>query len=278
MGFALVGLAACGGETSSSGNGTTAMSPEAPTEVHFTAKDFAFEGPDTIQAGMVSFVLDNEGPTWHHLQLVHLPDGMSLEDFQKGLAQMKPGSPPPPWLKETGGVNPPPPGDPARVTLLVEPGQYAVICAVDVPDHVPHFAKGMIKGLTVIPATAAPAPLPPSDLTLTLVDFAFSFSAPPTAGSHVIHVENTGIQAHELALFKLLPGKTMDDLAAWAQTYAGPAPVTAAGGVSAIEPGQVADVYVTLTPGQYAALCFVPDAKDGQPHLIHGMVLPFQIS
>lgn len=273
----LLGLAACGGENSSSGNRTT-LSPEGPTEVHFAAKDFAFEGPDTIPAGMISFVLNNEGPTWHHLQLVRLPDGMSLGDFRAGLAQMQPGSPPPPWFKETGGVSLPPSGDLGRVTLRVEPGQYAVICRVDVPDHIPHFAKGMIKELTVIPATAAPAPLPPGDLTLTLVDYAFSFSMPPTGGSHVIHVVNNGTQAHEFILFKLLPGKTMDDLGAWARTYEGPAPVTGAGGVPAIEPGQVADVYVTLTPGRYAVLCFLPDAKDGRSHLTHGMVLPFQIS
>ena len=33
-----------------------------------------------------------------------------------------------------------------------------------------------------------------------------------------------------------------------------------------------------LTPGNYALLCFVPDAKDGKPHLEHGMVKQFKIS
>ncbi len=273
LGLALVGLAACGGERASVGAAT-----DTPREVHFTAKDFAFDGPDSVEAGMTTFVLDDESPTWHHLQLVRLPDDMSYQDFMQGLASMQPGSPPPPWLVEAGGVNPPPPGESARVTMLLEPGQYAVVCAVDIPDHVPHFAKGMARPLTVTAASGPAAPLPPSDMTLTLVDYAFAFSAPPTAGSHVIHVENAGSQAHELALFRFLPGKTMDDLVAWAQTYDGPAPVTPVGGVSAFKPGMVADVYVTLTPGEYAALCFVPDAKDGQPHLVHGMALPFQVS
>lgn len=274
LGLALVGLAACGGERASD----NAAAAPAPHEVRFTAKDFAFEGPDSIEGGMVTFVLTDESPTWHHLQLIRLPDGMSFQDFMQGMASVKPGSPPPPWLVEAGGVNPPAPGKEARTTMLVEPGQYAVICVVDTPDHIPHVAKGMGKALTVTAESGPVAPLPPSDMTLTLVDYAFSFSAPPTSGAHVIHVENKGSQAHEFALFRFLPGKTMDDLMSWAQTYDGPAPVTAVGGVPAFKPGMVADVDVTLTPGQYVALCFVPDAKDGQPHLVHGMVLPFQVT
>ena len=27
-----------------------------------------------------------------------------------------------------------------------------------------------------------------------------------------------------------------------------------------------------LTPGDYGFICFVPDAKDGKPHLAHGMM------
>jgi hypothetical protein len=287
LGLILAGLTACGGERSASDD---AAAPALPLEVHFTAKDFAFDGPDTIAAGMITFVLNDESPTWHHLQLIRLPEGMSLPDFQQGLSGMQPNTPPPSWLVEAGGVNPPPPGAPGRVTMLVEPGAYAVICVVDTPpyepangeyqkpDHVPHVFKGMIKGLTVTPSTTPPAPLPASDMSLTLVDYAFSFAEPPTSGSHVIRVENAGTQSHEIALFRLLPGKTVDDVGAWAATYEGAPPMTAVGGVPAMRPGQVADVSVTLAPGNYVGLCFVPDAKDGMPHLQHGMVLPFTVS
>lgn len=276
----LLAFAACGGQDSASSGEASSSSEvaEGPREVHFTARDFAFEGPSTLEAGMITFVLTNESETWHHLQLVKLPDGMSMDEFQAGMAAMQPGSPPPVWFADAGGVNPPPPGGEARVTMLVEPGEYAVLCVVDTPDKVPHVMKGMIQPLTVTPATGAVAELPPSDMTLTLVDYAFSFSAPLTAGSHVIRVENTASQSHEIALFKFLPGKGMDDLMAWAESYEGPAPMVAMGGVPAFRPGQVADMYVDLAPGEYVALCFVPDATDGMPHLVHGMALPFSIS
>jgi DNA gyrase inhibitor GyrI len=275
LGLVVLASLSCGGETPT----PDASSAEAtPREVRFTATDFAFEGPDVIESGMITMVLDNRGETWHHVQLVKLPDGMSLEDFQAGMAGMQPGSPPPPWLNEAGGVNPPTPGDPARVTMLVEPGEYAVLCFVDTPDKVPHVMKGMIRPLTVTPASAAPAPLPESDLSLTLVDYAFAFSAPPTAGTHAVRVEVEAEQAHEVAFFRFEPGKTMDDLMAWAQTYEGTPPVTPVGGVPGMRQGQTAIVHVTFEPGDYVALCFLPDATDGQLHLVHGMVLPFHIS
>lgn len=268
----LVGLAAC------SGGEEAPPAAAAPTEVHFTASDFAFQGPSTIESGMVTFTLTSNGPNWHHLQLVKIPDGMTFDFFVQQLAQAQPGQPLPAWFVEAGGVNPPPTGGSASATLMVEPGEYAVMCVVDTPDHVPHFAKGMIQPLTVTAASGAPAAMPPADMMLNLVDYAFSFSTPPTAGSHVIHVMNGGGQAHEVAFFKLEPGKTMDDVMAFAQTYAGDPPMVPHGGVPAIRPGEDADVYVDFTPGDWVALCFLPDATDGAPHVVHGMMLPFTIS
>ncbi|MGE0158115.1 MAG: hypothetical protein AB7T31_01815 [Gemmatimonadales bacterium] len=274
--FAATWVTACGGDTPPSD-----AAPEtalAPHEVHFTASDFAFEGPTTIESGMVTFVLDNTSANLHHLQLVRLTEGMSAEDFHQRFLTLQPGTPPPAWFVDAGGVNPPAPGQPARVTLMVEPGEYAVVCIVDTPDHVPHLAKGMIAPLTVTPAAGGPAPMPAADRTLTLVDYAFSLDAPLTSGSHAIRVVNGATQSHEIALFRILPGKTIDDVMAWGATYAGEPPMTAAGGVPAIRPGQEAVMHVELTPGEYVALCFVPDANDGAPHVAHGMALPFTIS
>jgi hypothetical protein len=254
------------------------MTAAAPAVVRFVAHDFSFEGPDTIGAGMVTLVLANEGATWHHLQMIRLPDDMTFEEVQAGLASMEPGSPPPAWMDDVaGGVNPPEVGHEARVTQVVEPGAYVILCVVDTPDHVPHMMKGMIRPLTVIPATGPAVPAPESDLTLTLADYSFSFSAAPTAGEHVIHVVNAGPQAHEVAFFKIQSGKTVDDFMAWAQTYEGPPPAAIEGGVPAFQVGQEVYSHVTFSSGDWLALCFVPDVNDGQPHLAHGMMLAFHV-
>jgi hypothetical protein len=276
MGWMLVGLAACAGEEAPEAE---SVAPTQPTEVRFVASDFTFQGPASIEAGMITFVLENEGPNLHHLQLLRIPDGTSFEAFQQQLGTLQPGTPPPAWMIDAGGVNPPPTGrGEARVTMMVEAGEYAVLCMVDTPDHVPHVFKGMIQSLTVSPSATAPAAMPPADMMLTLVDYAFGFSTPPTAGQHVIHVMNGAAQSHEVVFVKLHAGRTMDDLMAWGATYAGDPPFDTHGGVSAIRAGQMVDVHVDFTPGEWAALCFVPDASDALPHVAHGMVLPFTIS
>jgi hypothetical protein len=44
-----------------------------------------------------------------------------------------------------------------------------------------------------------------------------------------------------------------------------------AGGIGPFSPGTHGDGYVTLEPGTYVLLCFVPDAQ-GVPHFAHGMM------
>jgi len=162
--------------------------------------------------------------------------------------------------------------------MLLEPGAYVVVCFVDLTDHIPHFAKGMTAPLTVTESSAPPADPPASTLALTLADYAFGFSAPPTAGRHVVRVENAGPQPHEIAIFRLHDGKTMDEFMQFAATYQGPMPATSVGGVPGIAAGDVAYVHLDLLPGNYVALCFLVDANDGKMHAEHGMVLPFQVS
>src|ERR1051325_7992644 len=44
-------------------------------------KDFAFEAPDTITAGLTTFHLVNDGPNLHHVQLVRLDSAKTAADL-----------------------------------------------------------------------------------------------------------------------------------------------------------------------------------------------------
>jgi hypothetical protein len=57
-----------------------------------------------------------------------------------------------------------------------------------------------------------------------------------------------------------------------AGTASGPPPGTPMGGVAGMMPGRRNWFTVTLEPGEYALLCFVPDMTDGRPHFLHGMM------
>ncbi len=249
--------------------------PEAqvPAEqvVTVRARDFAFDAPAEISAGRVTFKLVNEGPDLHHVQLIRFTDGKSLADLQQAL---KTPGPFPSWAKEAGGPNAVDPGHEGTATLDLEPGEYAIVCFVDTPDHVPHMMKGMTHALRVVPAAqGAPAsPQAPADLVITMSSYAFDFSDSIRAGRRSIDVVVTGDQPHEMAIIRLAPDKTIDDLMKWGATYEGPLPGEALGGVSGTLAGTRQRIAVDFTPGNYVLLCFVPDAMDGKPHLLHGMM------
>lgn len=245
-----------------------------PNVVTITATEYAFGMPDTIPAGLTTFRLANQGKELHHASLVRLGAGKSAADFQAGLAAaMQSHAPPPPWLAFVGGPNAVTLGDTAITTQVVEPGSYVVVCWIPTLDGTPHVMKGMLHPLVVTPS-AAPAPaLPAADVTITLTDYDFQLSQPLTAGRHVVRVENAGAQAHEVVIAALAPGKTLHDFVAWEQGgEKGPLPTGQwLGGVTTLDVGGHSQFATTLAAGNYLLLCFWPDAKDGKPHVVHGM-------
>ena len=247
-----------------------------PNMVSFTAKEFSFEGPDSIPAGLTMFHLTDAGQELHHVQLIKLEEGKTYADFQAALKDMGKG-PPPAWIVSYGGVNPPAPGGTTTAMQVMEPGNYAVVCFVESADHVPHIAKGMTRSLTV-PPSSNPTSEPNADVSLTLSDYTFTLSKPLVAGKQLIKVENGATQPHEVVLVQLAPGKTIEDLGKWVSDMKGPPPGKPIGGIPAFMPGKRAFFEADLTPGDYGMICFVPDAKDGKPHVQHGMTTQFKVS
>jgi len=246
----------------------------APNMVSFNAKEFAFEGPDTVPAGLTMFHLTGGGQELHHLAIMKLIEGKTFADFE---AAMKAG-PPPAWAVDYGGVNPPALGETTIASEVLEPGNYAVVCFVESPDHKPHFAKGMMKSLTVKDVPGANMAEPASDVTMTLNDFSFTMSKPLAAGRQVIKVENVGPQPHEVVLVQLAPGKTIEELGNWVMDMKGPPPGKPMGGIPGVIKGKNTFFEATLTPGEYGLICFLPDKTDGKQHYKHGMLQQFKIS
>ncbi len=277
-------LAACGPkDAAKTDTATVAQTGAAATSTYdpatrtatVHAKDFAFvSAADTLPAGWTNFHFVNDGPALHHMQIARLDSGKTAADF--GAAMSKPG-PLPKWAVLMGGPNAPNPGAFSHAAFNLAPGSYIMLCFVDIPDHVPHFAKGMIRPFTVVASSDAGAE-PASDATVALSDYAFTITGALTAGSHTIKVTNNGPQPHEVELVRFAPGKGMKDMAAWAANFQGPPPGDAIGGVAGVMNGGGGTFTVDLTPGNYAFLCFFPDAKDGKPHLEHGMAKEFKVN
>jgi hypothetical protein len=255
-----------------------------PTIVTITATDYAFNVPDTIPAGLTTMRLVNQGKELHQASLVRLKDGKTIADFRSGLeAAMQSHAPPPPWISFVGGPNALTPGDTGSATQRLEPGSYVVVCWIPSPDGTPHIMKGMMHAMVVKAAQAALAPAvaePTAGLSITLSDYDFALSAPLTAGTHTIRVENGAPQVHEVVITALPPGKSLQDFIAWEKGgEKGPIPTGKwLGGVVGMDPGGHGQFTATFAPGNYLLLCFWPDVKDGKPHIVHGMAKQISVS
>ena len=242
------------------------------------AREFAFIAPASIGAGTTTFRLVNDGKEVHQISILQLAKGKTLADYAAAMKANKPA----PWAVGVGGPNAAGPGQTIDATVTLEAGNYILVCWVPSPGApVPHMAKGMIQPLTVTEksgVTQAGAPvsyLPESapDVHLELFDYGFKLSKPLTAGKHTIHVMNTGTQEHEAVLMKLAPGKTMKDADAWFESgMKGPSPIESSPGMAGLGKGRTGSFTTNLTPGKYGLICYIPDAKDGKPHSMHGMV------
>ena len=261
--------------------------PAAPAAnvVTITASDYVFGMPDTIPAGLTTFRLLNQGREPHQAVIFSVP-GKSFAELE---AAAVPKGSEAEWSRALYELHPTFPGGPGVVmgadssiiTTNLPPGNYLIACFIPSPDGKWHVQKGMFHRLVVTPApaTATAAAEPKADITVTLSDYAFATSAPLTAGTHTIRVENSGPQLHELAIERLAPGKTIADWQRWmAGGMKGEPPSMPVGGFAGPDKGKVGWLTVTLTPGSYLLLCYVPDVKDGAPHVVHGMVQQITVS
>jgi len=250
-----------------------------PNHIIVTATDFAFTAPDSVAAGLEMFHLVSKGPSIHHLQIAELLEGKTVSDL---MAAFKNPGPPPAWVRFVGGPNAvaPVPTDTAVAWLTLTAGNYALICLIPDTAGVPHFAHGMVRPLTVTASAATPAPEPQADVVIHLKDYAFEITGNLTAGPHTIRIVNDGPQPHEMIIAQMAPRKKAMDLANWVETgkMRGVPPAKPMGGATTLAPGASQVIAVTLTAGNYGLLCFVPDAKDGKPHAMHGMVKDLTVS
>jgi uncharacterized cupredoxin-like copper-binding protein len=262
-------LAACSKGDAAPVRELPAATAAAPAKLMITAADFHFQAPRTTPAGITTIHLLNNGPDFHHVQLVRLKSGHTptelVELFAKGAEQL------PEWATFVGGPNSPAPGAASEATLDLEAGEYALVCIIPGSDGIPHLMKGMVVPLTVTPSTTTAAE-PVADVQLVLKDYGFDISPEIAAGKHTIRVTNSAEQPHEVFIVKLEPGKNAPDLLNWLAKPQGPPPAMPLGGTTNLDTGESNYLTMDLTPGEYAFYCFVPDAKDHQPHFAHGMV------
>src|SRR5688572_3607992 len=79
--------AACGRAEATPQQAAAASNPRVVTVV---ARDFAFQAPDEVPAGVVTFQLQNRGAVLHHMAVIRLDGGKTLQDLLAAM-QASPG-------------------------------------------------------------------------------------------------------------------------------------------------------------------------------------------
>jgi uncharacterized cupredoxin-like copper-binding protein len=115
-------------------------------------------------------------------------------------------------------------------------------------------------------------------ITVTATDFKLDMPATIPAGAVNLRLVNSGKELHHAQIVRLDQGKTVADLET-AMKHEGPPPpwLHFLGGPNGIAPGQEATGMTSLAPGKYVLLCLIPGA-DGVPHLVKGMIQPFEVT
>jgi hypothetical protein len=275
------------------GTPVTASSLDDYPEVVIVGADFSFELPASIPGGLTRLTLQNDGDVDHHAMFMRLNDDADMADLEAALSTPDPG----PIFAVSQSLGGPEvgPGLQASVIADLTPGQYMVICIVPEMDGTPHYMMGMYAPLEVTEPAGSASP-PAADMTVDLVDFAFEMPTMEVpAGPQIWEAPNVGEQLHEMVIFQLAPGVTLEQVeaifttlpepggtpvaeTAMATPPPGPPPFTLVGGVAPMSPGFTNWAVLDLEPGDYLANCFVPDPVSGKPHFELGMIMPFTVS
>jgi hypothetical protein len=271
-------IAACGSQSSAPSTTTPTSTPQVLPAITIKAVDYSFQQPKSIPAGLVDVTLTNDGKMNHSLQIFRLNDGVSYDQFFTALKNNDPkfvG-----MVKAYGGANSILPGQSQEVILnLQQPGQYVSLCFDSDADNVPHFIKGMITQFTVTGSPSNQMQSPKDNGEIVLRDFSFQLPNSIPSGPVTLKVTNQGPQIHEADIVRLAQGKTLQDLQNFLNqpNPTGAPPFESAGGLGAIQAGTSAWLKLNLKPGNYAVVCFVPDAKTGKPHFMLGMLNSFTV-
>jgi len=264
------------------GSAVSGVSSAGGQTLVIEAFDYGYKTMGSIPGGQTRVQIQNTGKEVHHAQLMLLNPGVGLEQlgaaFQKG-PDVAFG-----LVTLTGGPGLAAPGSMSEAVLTLKEGQYMLGCFVEGLDHLPHLAKGMALPLKVTAPVEVAAPALQVNGTINMVDFNYELPATLPLGRSMWRITNTGAQFHEISIWQLMPGKTLDDFKKFFDApptgaSSGPPPALPMGGMQALTRGNEGILPLDLKAGEYVATCLVPDQSkaNGDSHLHLGMIKGFSV-
>ncbi|MDP9370663.1 MAG: hypothetical protein M3Q03_20750 [Chloroflexota bacterium] len=269
-------------------------------EVRITIEDGQIQAPAEAPAGQLLLVVDNRMDFPGGVSLIQPPAGTSVEEMMgPPPASPEAGVPTdaemaspeaaeggeeeqlPPWFFTStwaGGAFAGP-GMTGEAVITLTPGDWVVLAQEDMAPAVITVTEGGATPGTTGQITA--------DATVELDDFQILLPQEIQAGPQIWEVTNVGDQPHELFITKTPELLTVEQAEQLVQLDpesgeipAGlPDPTTFedVGGVAPISQDVTVYSEINLEPGNYVAVCFMPDQETGMPHALKGMFVIFQV-
>jgi plastocyanin len=255
-------------------------------ETEPAANRYAYQGPQSITGGIVTFNFTNAGKQPHELQLAVVSGAQTQAQVVAAITKIIQGhgAVTPSWLKPAGGVGLTPPGATSTATVSLPPGQYYVVDTQSPGQGgsaPPFLTQGAVAPLQVT-GTGSAAPVPAPTAAATVGDrpgdkFNFSVSG-LKAGKNTLTFINNSKEDHHVTAIALKPGKTLAEAKKVLASNGPPkGPVPFANQLPAQTPvlgGHTKELsQLTLSPGNYVVLCFLADRNGkGKPHFLRGML------
>ncbi len=306
-----------GGQTGGRIEGTNqslAADPGEATEIAFTMDGTGLDGPDSVPAGWVRINFENRGDSDHHLALVRLTGGKTVDDL-RSFIQQDPKASLPDWALSWGGPADTSPGVTAVVTQNLQEGSYVWVTYVLGDDEIARPGLDLIRPFEVS-ASSDPGVEPTADAIIGMLDYDYGVEdtrgrfdryeggSGLEPGLRIIKVDNESNLTHEarLALIEgakqardfpdmyymnprgrplmfgleapLAPFPVIDDDG---KGPGGPPPGTSVGGVMAIQPGQVVYITIDLEVGWYFVYDMLEDVEIQAPYLFRSTAREFGV-
>lgn len=237
-------FAACGDDSDGARDAERETQPPTQNVVEVGLTEYAFEMPDEVTGGTITFQAQNSGSQPHEVGFAAIKGDQGLEEVMSAVERGEP----PRFTEDLAGIPVVSPGIETSMTRELDEGSYAFWCFLPTPEGEPHAAEGMVKVFTVTGISDASPPEP--DLTITVTDDGFQVPE-VAAGTYTIDLVNEGTKLHEFAFISFEPGKGERDLGRWfGSGYETDPPAVFPGGLQAIPAGTSVIVGITFESGR----------------------------